>query len=177
VANGEGGEFIRCNCNRIDITFIHHPLLAKIEGAAMPTTNGRPMKMGEKTRLHQAIYAKNSGPDVLTTEDVIAGCEKADNLLLVLSDNDQMQQQLFGERIGAVSESDMQQFDDQIPEFAQRALRTAREQALAAGATVLEAINGELVETSPDGSRRFIKSLPAPYKVAPGAKRIRRINR
>ena len=47
----------------------------------MPTTNGRPMKMGEKTRLHQAIYAKNSGPAVLTTQEIIAGCEKADNLL------------------------------------------------------------------------------------------------
>jgi hypothetical protein len=39
------------------------------------------MKSGEKTRLHQAIYAKNSGPDGLTTVDIIAGCEKADHLL------------------------------------------------------------------------------------------------
>ncbi len=142
----------------------------------MPTTNGRPMKMGEKTRLHQAIYAKNSGPDVLTTQDIIAGCEKADNLLLALSDNDQMQQQLFGERISALPETDMCQLEEQMPEFAQSALTIARDQALAAGATVLEAINGELVETSADGSRRFIKSLPTPYKVEPGAKRIRRAN-
>lgn len=47
----------------------------------MPTTNGRPMKAGEKTRLHQAIYVKNSGPDVLTTQAILAGCEQADSLL------------------------------------------------------------------------------------------------
>ena len=83
---------------------------------------------------------------------------------------------VFGERISALPESDMCQLEEQMPEFAQSALTIARDQALASGATVLEAINGELVEASADGSRRFIKSLPAPYKVEAGAKRIRRAN-
>ena len=91
-------------------------------------------------------------------------------------DSDRMQQRLFGERISALPESVMQQFEELIPELAQSAVRKAYSEALASGATVLEAITGELVETSADGNRRFIKSLPAPYKVELGAKRIRRAN-
>lgn len=47
----------------------------------MPTTNGGLMKAGEKKRLRQATFAKDSGPDVLATQDILAGCEKADSLL------------------------------------------------------------------------------------------------
>lgn len=47
----------------------------------MPTTSGRPMKQGERVRFHQEIYQKNTGPDGVTTADIIAGCEKADGLL------------------------------------------------------------------------------------------------
>lgn len=47
----------------------------------MPATSGSPMEMGEKTRFYQAIYAKNSADDVLTTDDIIVDCEKAAKLL------------------------------------------------------------------------------------------------
>lgn len=39
------------------------------------------MQAGEKTRFHREIYSKNTGPDGLTTQDIISGCEKADGLL------------------------------------------------------------------------------------------------
>jgi hypothetical protein len=97
-------------------------------------------------------------------------------LTKLMSENDRMQQRLFGERISALPESEMQAFEELIPELAQIAVKIAHNEALALGATVLEAINGELVETFANGERRFIKSLPAPYKVELGAKRTRRTN-
>lgn len=39
------------------------------------------MKAGEKQRFHNEIYSKNAGPEVLTTEDIVKGCEQADCLL------------------------------------------------------------------------------------------------
>jgi len=39
------------------------------------------MSPAEKARFHREIYARNSGPDGVTTEAIIAGCVKADSLL------------------------------------------------------------------------------------------------
>lgn len=83
---------------------------------------------------------------------------------------------IFGEKIIQVNEKTMLALEENIPELAAGAIKQAYYQALTSGASVLEAINGELVETEADGSRRFIKPLPAPYKVALGTKRIRSID-
>ncbi len=81
---------------------------------------------------------------------------------------------LFGHEIAQVNEKTMQFLEEKIPELAVGALNQAYCNALASGATVLEAVDGALVETAPDGSRKFIQSLPAPYSVKLGSKRIRR---
>lgn len=47
----------------------------------MTTFSGRAMSQAEKARFHREIYAKNTGPDGVTTEAIISGCEKADSLL------------------------------------------------------------------------------------------------
>jgi hypothetical protein len=47
----------------------------------MTTISGRPMTVEEKTRLHQEIYHPNTGPDRITTEDILEGCKKAEEIL------------------------------------------------------------------------------------------------
>jgi hypothetical protein len=39
------------------------------------------MSSSEKARFDLAIYAKNTGPDGITTEDILKGCEQANDLL------------------------------------------------------------------------------------------------
>ena len=63
-----------------------------------------------------------------------------------------------------------------IPELAEGAIKQAYYQALAAGCSVLEAVDGQLIESAPDGSRRVIKSLPKPIPVQPG-QRFRRLQK
>jgi len=60
--------------------------------------------------------------------------------------------------------------EDHIPELAAAAVTQAYWAALASGHTVLEADNGALVEVFPDGTRKFIKQLPARTKVIPGSR-------
>lgn len=74
----------------------------------------------------------------------------------------------------AIPEEIMCQFEERIPEIAESAFTIARYEARASGLPLLEVINNDLVETAPDGSQRFIKSLPPPYKVVKGSKWIRR---
>lgn len=64
--------------------------------------------------------------------------------------------------------------EEKIPELAEGAFKRAYYQSLAAGNTVIEAINGELVETAPDGSRKVLKRLPKPIEIAPEQSKIRR---
>ena len=62
-----------------------------------------------------------------------------------------------------------------IAEFAKRAVRAvhhARAEALAAGMSVVEISGESLVETFPDGTRRFIKAMPPPVRVTPGTVRL-----
>ncbi|WP_338847333.1 hypothetical protein V8J88_01280 [Massilia sp. W12] len=51
------------------------------------------------------------------------------------------------------------------------AFTQAREQALQAGLSVHEVVDGQLVETHADGSQTVIKPMPAPLAVTPGARR------
>lgn len=76
-----------------------------------------------------------------------------------------------------LSEKSILQLEARIPEFADQAIRLAHAKALTSGSKVLEAVGGKLVESSPDGSTRVIRSLPAPTLVPLGSKRTRRITR
>jgi len=67
----------------------------------------------------------------------------------------------------------MRELEEQIPELAEKALNQAYLNTLASGQSVLEAINGELVKTYPDGTFRILKSLPSPISVVPGQRLVR----
>ena len=71
-----------------------------------------------------------------------------------------------------VSEKWISTLEKQIPELARGAVKQAYARALASGSSVLEAKNGKLVESHPDGSERIIKSLPTGLIVKPGTRRI-----
>lgn len=62
-----------------------------------------------------------------------------------------------------------------IPELATQALQRAYVRALSTSGMVLEAINGQLVESYANGQHRVVRSLPAPVPVAMGT--IKRRNR
>lgn len=73
-----------------------------------------------------------------------------------------------------LSETSMQAMEAKIPELAGAAVKRAYYQALSQSGKVLEAIDGQLVETSVEGETRVIRALPAPIKAAVGMKLIRR---
>lgn len=79
------------------------------------------------------------------------------------------------QEITQLDEKSISLLEARIPELAAAAFKQARAEALASGSKVLEAINGELIESSPDGSTRVIKSLPPSTQVDLGSKRSRRI--
>jgi hypothetical protein len=60
-----------------------------------------------------------------------------------------------------------------IPELAEAAVKQAYYRALAAGCTVVEAVDGYLVEQWPDGSTQLIKQIPKALPVKPGTRRYR----
>ena len=75
-----------------------------------------------------------------------------------------------------LSEQAMQSLEVQIPLLAGPAFQRAYYQALTQSGKVLEAVNGQLVETSVDGSSRFIRSLPPSIKVTSGTRVTRQVN-
>ncbi len=85
----------------------------------------------------------------------------------------QATQGIFGNEIAQVNEETLLFLEEQIPELAACALTKSYCHALASGANVLEAVDGALVETAPDGNRQFIRALPQPYQVKLGSKRFR----
>jgi hypothetical protein len=60
-----------------------------------------------------------------------------------------------------------------IPELAAGAIKQAYYSTLAAGCKVVEAVNGQLVESSPDGSFRVLRALPKAIAVTPGQRIVR----
>lgn len=72
-----------------------------------------------------------------------------------------------------LDEKSMSNLERRIPELAEGAVKQAYCKTLASGRRVIEAINGQLVESSPDGTIRVLKSLPAPTPVDPKQKRVR----
>ena len=72
-----------------------------------------------------------------------------------------------------LSEEAMQCMEARIPELAGHAVRRAYLQALTTSGKVVEARNGQLVETTVDGTVRVIRSIAKPVAVMPGTKRMR----
>jgi len=72
----------------------------------------------------------------------------------------------------ALSEQAMLRMERGIPELAGGAFKRAYQHALSSGGKVVEAVGGRLVETSADGTRRVLKTLPKPTLVTLGAKRV-----
>ena len=74
-----------------------------------------------------------------------------------------------------LDESAMAALESHIPELAEDAVRRAYLQALTREGQVIEAIDGNLVATSADGSRRIIRPLDnKPTRVPQGARRVRK---
>ena len=62
----------------------------------------------------------------------------------------------------------MEFLEEHIPEMAKAAVAQAYWAALASGCKVLIAEKGQLIEVSPDGTRKVIKSISPPIPVKMG---------
>lgn len=72
-----------------------------------------------------------------------------------------------------MSEESMQRMEAHIPELAGAAVKRAYWQALTTTGKVLEARNGQLVETTAEGSVRVMRNIAKPILVTVGTKRTR----
>lgn len=72
-----------------------------------------------------------------------------------------------------MSEESMQHLEAQIPELAGSAVKRAYLQALTTTGKVVEARNGQLVETNAEGTVRILRSIAKPFAVTIGTKRVR----
>lgn len=73
-----------------------------------------------------------------------------------------------------LDEKTMSKRENRIPQLAESAVKQARSRTLASGRNVVEAVNGNLIESRPDGSHRVLKAIPAPIPVAVGQKMVRK---
>ena len=73
-----------------------------------------------------------------------------------------------------LDEATVLNLERRIPELAEGAVRQAYSKTLASGRTVVEAINGQLIESHPDGSSKVLKNIHPPTPIAPGQKIIRK---
>lgn len=67
-----------------------------------------------------------------------------------------------------LSDELLSQLEDKIPVMAECAVNTAYINALAAGSSVMEVVNGLLVETTADGERKVIRTAKPKHKVTVG---------
>ena len=65
----------------------------------------------------------------------------------------------------------MQRMEAVIPTLARIAVQRARRQALAISGQVVEARNGQLIESYAEGTARVIRTIAKPVAVAVGTKR------
>lgn len=72
-----------------------------------------------------------------------------------------------------MSEESMQRMEARIPELAGAAVKRAYLQALTTQGKVVEARDGQLIETTVDGEVRVLRSIAKPITVTVGAKRFR----
>jgi len=73
-----------------------------------------------------------------------------------------------------LDEQSMRALEELIPSLAEEALKMARTRTLQSGRSVVEAVDGKLIESFPDGTYTILRSLAAPIPVTPGQKLIRR---
>lgn len=73
------------------------------------------------------------------------------------------------------TELGMKRKENRIPQLAENAVKQARTRTLAVGRSVIEAVGGQLVETHPDGTRKVLKSIPAPTHVVTCQKKVRSV--
>ena len=73
----------------------------------------------------------------------------------------------------AMNEESMQRMEAFIPMLAHIAVQRARWHALAVSGKVVEARDGQLIESYADGTVRVIRTIAKPLAVAMGAKRFR----
>lgn len=72
-----------------------------------------------------------------------------------------------------MSEESMQRMEARIPELAGAAVKRAYLQALTTQGKVVEARDGQLIETTVEGEVRVLRSIAKPITVTVGAKRFR----
>ena len=70
----------------------------------------------------------------------------------------------------AMSEESMQRMEALIPKLAHIEVQRARRQAVATSGKVVEARNGQLIESYADGMVRLIRTIAKPVAVAVGTK-------
>nr|WP_321466149.1 hypothetical protein [uncultured Desulfobulbus sp.] len=75
-----------------------------------------------------------------------------------------------------LDENAMSYLETRIPELAEGAVKQAYCKNLVAGRKVVEAVNGQLIESFPDGTSRVIKTLAAPTPVVPGQRLLGRVD-
>ena len=73
-----------------------------------------------------------------------------------------------------LDEKTVENLERRIPELAEGAVKQAHAKALASGRKVVEAVNGELIESHPDGSFTVLKKIQPPVAVVPGQKKVRK---
>ncbi len=73
----------------------------------------------------------------------------------------------------AMNEESMQRMEAFIPVLAHIAVQRARWHALATSGKVVEARDGQLIETAANGTVRVIRTIAKPLAVAMGTKRFR----
>jgi hypothetical protein len=76
-----------------------------------------------------------------------------------------------------LNEATLQSLEARIPELARGAVQQAQARALTRHGKVIEAVDGQLRETTAEGTSRLIGELPAPTPVRIGLKRVRRAGR
>jgi len=74
-----------------------------------------------------------------------------------------------------LDEKTMSKRENRIPQLAESAVKQARSKTLASGRSVIEAVNGKLIESRPDGTSTVLKYLLAPTHVVVGQKKLRRV--
>jgi len=70
-----------------------------------------------------------------------------------------------------LDENNMSVREERIPFLAEDAVKMARTKTLSSGRNVVEAVNGKLIESHPDGSYRVIRSLAPPIPASSISKR------
>ena len=74
-----------------------------------------------------------------------------------------------------LNEETMTFLENRIPELAEGAIKQAYCKTLISGQTVIEAIDGQLIEFFADGSQKLIKSLPTATPTTIGLRKRRSI--